>query len=160
MTKKSQKYALLGGVKVSAEQLAEWGKTGGRPRKYASVAERKRAYRLRKKQEKFGSEAKLEGRKIYGTETIKKYLTCPNCGKVDYDLNQYFNEKGEYIPETYWFDMTRMKKTNVRVNEYHCTRCYLTFSFSGLEVKEEKIGTVRAGTSRERQERRKEKGKR
>lgn len=156
MTKKSRKYALLGGVKVSSEQLSEWGKTGGRPRKYASVAEKSRAQRLRKKQERFGSEAQLEGRKIYGMETVKKFLTCPSCGKVDYDLEKYFTEKGEYIPESYWFDTVKMKKMNVRANEYHCTRCYRVFSFSGLEVQEKRIGTARAGTSKERQQRRKE----
>ena len=33
MVKKRKKYAVLGGVKVSSEQLSEWGSLGGRPRK-------------------------------------------------------------------------------------------------------------------------------
>lgn len=44
-----KKYEILGGIKVSSKQLSEWGKTGGRPRKWKSEAERKRAERLKKK---------------------------------------------------------------------------------------------------------------
>jgi hypothetical protein len=101
MVKSRKKYTLIGGVKVSSQQLAEWGSSGGRPPKYSSTAERKRAYRLRKKQVQFGSKAQLAPRKTYGQEIISKYLACPGCGKANDDLRQYFNEKGEYIPETY-----------------------------------------------------------
>jgi hypothetical protein len=100
MAKRSRKHTILGGVKVSSKQLSEWGSLGGRPVKYSSNAERQRAYKLRKKQAKLGAKAQLEPRKTYGEVKIKHYITCPQCGKTDYDLNQYFNEKGEYIPET------------------------------------------------------------
>jgi hypothetical protein len=32
------------------------------------------------------------------------------CGKVNHNLRQYFNEKGEYIPKIYWFDAVRWEK--------------------------------------------------
>lgn len=55
LVKKSRKkFEILGGIKVSSKQLSEWGKSGGRPKKWKNEAERKRAERLRKKQEKFG----------------------------------------------------------------------------------------------------------
>jgi len=56
---------------------------------------------LREKQKKLGGEAKLEPRRTYGEVKIKQFITCPQCGKVNHDLRQYFNEKGEYIPEIY-----------------------------------------------------------
>lgn len=98
---KKRKYKILGGVKVSSEQLSEWGSSGGRPKKYSSNAEKQRAYKLRKKQAKFGKNAQLEPRKTYGKIKIKKYFTCPQCGKLNNNLSQYFNEKGEYIPKTW-----------------------------------------------------------
>jgi|SRR3954452_2847097 len=118
MVKSRKKYALIGGSKVSSQQLSEWGSSGGRPKKYVNPAERKRAYRLRKKQVQFGNQAQLEPRKTYGSEIIKKYLICPSCGKVNDNLRQYFNEKGEYIPQTYWFDTVRMEKKNIQENQY------------------------------------------
>jgi hypothetical protein len=98
---KRKKYSILGGVKVSSEQLSEWGSYGGRPPKYSSNAERQRAYKLRKKQAKFGAEVQLEPRKTYREVKIKRFITCPNCSVVNNDLKKYFNENGEYIPETY-----------------------------------------------------------
>jgi uncharacterized C2H2 Zn-finger protein len=86
---------------VSSQQLSEWGSYGGRPAKYASNAEKQRAYKLRKKQAKLGIEVQLEPRRTYGEVKIRQFITCPQCGKVNHDLKQYFNEKGEYIPETY-----------------------------------------------------------
>lgn len=56
---KVKKHEILGGVKVSSDQLSEWGKSGGRPKKWNNEAERKRAERLRKKQEKFGKKVQL-----------------------------------------------------------------------------------------------------
>ena len=56
---KVKKHQILGGIKVSSNQLSEWGKTGGRPKKWTNEAERKRAERLKKKQEKFGQEVQL-----------------------------------------------------------------------------------------------------
>jgi len=155
MAKRSKKYTILGGVKVSSRQLAEWGSSGGRPKKYASNAEKQRAYKLRKKQERLGPEAQLEPRKTYGKEIISKYLTCPSCGKVNYDLSQYFNEKGEYIPETYWFDTVQMEKRNIRENEYHCLNCYQVFSFHSGKIKAQATKKIfpRAGTNAERQKR-------
>src|SRR4051794_19422572 len=101
MAKQSRKYTILGGIKVSSKQLSKWGSLGGRPAKYSSNAERQRAKRLREKQKRLGAEAKLESRKTYGKVQIKRFITCPQCGKVNHDLKQYFNEKGEYMPETW-----------------------------------------------------------
>jgi len=99
--KRSQKYAILGGIKVSSKQLSKWGSLGGRPAKYSSNAERQRAYKLRKKQERLGIKVQLDERKTYGKVQIKRFITCPQCGKINHDLKQYFNEKGEYMPETW-----------------------------------------------------------
>jgi len=147
MIKSRKKYTLIGGVKVNSQQLSEWGSTGGRPRKWKNEAERKRFARQQKKV--------LRPYRGYGKEIISQHLTCPNCSKVDYNLSQYFNEKGEYIPQTYWFDTTRMEKINVRENEYHCLNCYQTFSFhSGkIKVQESKKVIPRAGTEAERKRR-------
>ena len=159
MAKQSQKHTILGGVKVSSKQLSKWGEQGGRPPKYASNAERQRAYKLRKKQAKLGAEAQLEPRKTYGEVQIKRYITCPQCGKVNYDLKQYFNEKGEYIPQTWWFDTTCWEKTNIQENLYYCLNCYHAFSFLREEIKAKESRTVikKAGTSTERSRRSREK---
>ena len=50
MPKEAKKHEILGGIKVSSKQLSEWGKIGGRPKKWTNETERKRAERLRKKQ--------------------------------------------------------------------------------------------------------------
>ena len=149
---KSKKYIVLGGVKVSSEQLSEWGSYGGRPAKYASNAERQRAKRLREKQKKLGGEAKLEPRRTYGEVKIKQFITCPQCGKVNHDLRQYFNEKGEYIPEIYWFDTVKWEKTNIRENVYICLSCSHAFSFLRGEIvaEENRTEIKRAGSSAER----------
>lgn len=146
---KSKKYVVLGGVKVSSEQLSEWGSTGGRPRKWTSEAERKKWEREQKK----GS--KLRDYRSYETVKVKKYLTCPNCGKVNNDLSKYFNEQGKYISETYWFNTARMEKTNVRENVYHCFKCSHSFSFlrGEIEAKENRKVIKRAGSSAERSQR-------
>jgi hypothetical protein len=66
-----------------------------------SNAERARAFRLRKKQEKFGKKVELRDYKSYGEIQIKKSsITCPKCGKLEKDLGKYFNDKGELIKET------------------------------------------------------------
>jgi hypothetical protein len=101
LSRQSKKHTILGGIKVSSKKLSEWGSLGGRATKYSSNAERQRAYKLRKKQAKLGAKAQLEPRKTYGEVKIKRYIACPQCGKVNYDLSKYFNEKGEYIPETW-----------------------------------------------------------
>jgi len=72
MPKKAKKHEILGGIKVSSQQLSEWGKSGGRPKKYKNGAERAKAFRLRKKQEKFGEKAVLRGYKSYGEIQVKK----------------------------------------------------------------------------------------
>lgn len=100
MAKSSKKHTLLGGIKVSSQQLAEWGSQGGRPAKYSSNAEKQKAYKLRKKQVKLGEEAQLRPYKSYGEVKIKKYLNCPHCRAFNNDLRRYFNEQGEFIPET------------------------------------------------------------
>jgi DNA-directed RNA polymerase subunit RPC12/RpoP len=155
MIKQSKKHIILGGVKVSSKKLGEWGSSGGRPKKYNSNAERQRAYKLRKKQTKFGKEIQLEPRRTYGEIKIKKYLTCPQCGVLNNDLKKYFNEKGEYIPETYWMDTVRLVKTNIHENTYHCLNCSHGFSFIRGEIKpkEREIIVKRAGTGTERSQR-------
>jgi transposase-like protein len=78
---------------------------------------------------------------------------------VNNDLRKYFNEKGEYIPETWWFDTVKMEKRNVRENKYCCPHCPHTFSFQDGEVEVGKIKTVikRAGSEKERKVRSREK---
>ena len=83
MVKKRKNYVILGGIKASSEQLSKWGSSGGRPRKYASNAEKQRAYKLRKKQAKLGKEAQLNPYRNYGEVKIKRFITCPHCGKVN-----------------------------------------------------------------------------
>lgn len=155
MVKSLKKYTLIGGAKATSRQLSEWGSIGGRPKKYNSPAERYRAYKLRKKQIQFGTQAQLEPRQTYGQEIISKHLTCPNYGKIDYNLSQYFNQKGEYIPQTYWFDTTKMEKRNVRENKYHCLNCYQVFSFQTgkIKIQETKRIIPQAGTNTQRSQR-------
>jgi hypothetical protein len=43
----------------------------------------------------------LRAYRSYGEVKINRFITCPQCGKVNHNLRQYFNEKGEYIPEIY-----------------------------------------------------------
>ena len=65
------------------KDFKKWGKLGGRPQKWTSEAERKRAERLRKKQEKFGKKAELRkynSKKIVISEGLKK-LFCSVCSK-------------------------------------------------------------------------------
>ena len=146
MAKQSKKHTILGRVKVSSKQLSKWGSSGGRPRKWKSEAERKRFEREKKKGKQ------LRDYRSYGEVKIKRYVVCPQCGKADYDLSWYFNEKGEYIPETWWWDSARGCKTNLQENIYHCLKCYHAFSFSRGEIKAEENQTIikRAGSSAER----------
>ena len=156
---KRRKHTTPWGEKVSSEQLSEWGSYGGRPPKYSSNAERQRAYKLRKKQAELGKETQLREYRSYGEAKINRFITCPQCGKVNHDLSKYFNEQGEYIPETYWFDTARWEKTNIRENIYHCVNCSHGFSFLRGEIEAEEIKTVipRAGSSKERSRRSREK---
>jgi hypothetical protein len=144
MVKSHKKYTLLGGVKVSSQQLAEWGSTGGRPKKYATLAEKYRAYKLRKKQ------ARLEPRKTYGEVKIKKYLTCSRCGKSDQDLWKYFNQKGEYIPTT----CPALYNREIE-NKFTCLNCAHVFSFQTGEIEVQTTKTIipRAGSNAERSQR-------
>ena len=146
---KGKKHLTPWGEKVSSQQLSEWGSYGGRPRKWANEAERKRFERQQKK------ESALRAYRSYGEERSKQFITCPQCGKVNHDLKQYFNEKGEYIPETYWFDTVRWVKTNIRENVYTCLSCWRAFSFVGGEIAREENRTQikRAGSSAERSQR-------
>lgn len=160
MPKKGKKHEILGGIKVSSQQLSEWGQSGGRPKKYKNSAERAKAFRLRKKQEKFGEKAELRGYKSYGeTQSKKISITCPNCRKVENDLSKYFNQKGEFIEKTWWFDTVRWEKKNVRENRFFCFGCSWSFSFfdENLKVKEVKITIPKSGSVRERVKRWKEK---
>ena len=156
MPKKGVKHEILGGIKVSSQQLSKWGSLGGRPKQYSSNAERQRAYKLRKKQEKFGEKAELRGYKSYGEIQIRKIsITCPNCGKVETDLKRYFNKQGEFIEKTWWFDTVKWEKKNVRENSFFCFGCSRSFSFfdENLKVKEVKGIQKKAGSSKERMRR-------
>ena len=83
MPKKGVKHEILGGIKVSSQQLSKWGKLGGRPQKYLTNAERQRAYKLRKKQEKFGLGVELRDYRSYEEKPIKVSsfvrLICDKC---------------------------------------------------------------------------------
>lgn len=158
--KRSKKHTLLGGIKVSSQQLSKWGELGGRPRKWINEAERKRVERLRKKQEKFGLEAEIRDYKSYGEVKVKeRSVICPNCGKVEQDLSRYFNERGEFVKESYWFDSVRMEKVRVKENKFECNKCFYSYSFKDGEVVVNvmKIIEKRAGSSGERVRRFREK---
>jgi len=146
---RGKKHLTPWGEKVSSQQLSEWGSYGGRPRKWANEAERKRFERQQKK------ESALRAYRSYEEVKIKQFITCPQCGKVNHDLRRYFNEKGEYIPETYWFDTVRWVKTNIRENVYTCLGCSHAFSFVRGEIAREENRTQikRAGSSAERSRR-------
>ena len=83
MVKKGKKHTILGGVKVSSNQLSEWGKSGGRPKKYQNNAERAKAFRLRKKQERLGKGVELRSycvkeKKVEFKSSLK--MICSKCG--------------------------------------------------------------------------------
>ncbi|MDR1670278.1 MAG: hypothetical protein LBR43_00945 [Spiroplasmataceae bacterium] len=93
---KVKKYQILGGVKVSSNQLSEWGKTGGRPKKWTSEAERKRAERLKKKQEKFGKEVKLRAYCVREKPVEFKSsleMICSKCGAESIGGSQHLGGK-------------------------------------------------------------------
>ena len=152
MPKQAKKHQILGGIKVSSRQLAEWGSCGGRPRKYLNSTERARAFRLRKKQEKFGEKAQLEERKTYGEIKIDKYLTCPHCHNISRDLGQYFDKQGKFIAESFWFDTIKMEKTRIKENKFWCEKCHYSYSFLDGEIVVNEVKTVilRAGSGKER----------
>jgi hypothetical protein len=83
MPKKAKKHRILGGIMVSSHQLSTWGSCGGRPRKWTSEAERKRAERLRKKQLEQGKQATLRNYRSYEEKPtkIKSFvrLICDKC---------------------------------------------------------------------------------
>lgn len=87
MVKKTKKHTILGGIKVNSNQLSKWGKLGGRPKKYQNNAERARAFRLRKKQERLGEKAQL-----------RSYNYCENLVKTKPSLEMICNKcHGEMI---------------------------------------------------------------
>lgn len=83
MPKQAKKHEILGGIKVSSQQLSEWGKIGGRPQKYSNNAERFRAFRLRKKQLAQGKQTTLRNYRSYEEKPtqINSFvrLICNNC---------------------------------------------------------------------------------
>jgi hypothetical protein len=82
----------------------------------------------------------------------KRSVICPNCGKVENDLRKYFDEKGKYIPESYWFDTVKMEKTRIKENKFYCDKCLRSFSFVSDEIEVEEVKKVekRAGSGVER----------
>ena len=92
---KVKKHKILGGIKVSSSQLSEWGKSGGRPKKWASEAERKRAERLRRKQEKFGKRVELRSycvkeKTVEFRNSLK--MICSKCGAESIGGPQHLGE--------------------------------------------------------------------
>ena len=79
MGKKSKKHEILGGIKVSSEQLSQWGSLGGRPKKWKNEAERKRAERLRKKKERFGEKVELRKYRNYEKKLSFVRMICSSC---------------------------------------------------------------------------------
>lgn len=155
MAKLVKKHRILGGITVNSQQLAEWGSYGGRPRKYANNAEKQRAYKLRKKQQRLGKNSQLEQRKTYEDIKIDKYLTCPHCHNINHDLGKYFDKQGKFIDKTWWFDTTKMEKVRIKENKFVCQKCHYAYSFKAGEISINEVKTVnlRAGSGKERMER-------
>ena len=153
MPKKAKKHRILGGITVSSQQLSQWGSYGGRPRKWTSEAERKRWARQQKK----GSA--LREYRSYGEQKIDKYLTCPHCHNISHDLGQYFDKQGKFIAESFWFDTIKMEKSRIKENKFVCEKCHYSYSFKAGEIVVNEIKTVnlRAGSSKERVKRFREK---
>lgn len=130
MPKKGNKHEILGGIKVSSRQLSEWGKSGGRPQKWTNEAERKRAERLRKKQEKFGEKEELRNYRSYEEKPAKinsfVRMICDKCQAKSIGGSQHLGQQ--------------------------CFRC---FKGKAVEVKAEI--RKRAGSSLERNQRFREK---
>lgn len=133
MPKKAKKHTILGGIKVSSKQLSEWGSLGGRPKKWESEAERKRAERLRKKQEIFGLGVELRNYRSYEEKPSKVSsfvrLICDKCQSKSIGGLRHLNQQ--------------------------CSCCY---QGKMVEEKEENI-IKRAGSVRERVKRFREKGR-
>ena len=124
MPKKAKKHTILGGIKVSSQQLSEWGNLGGRPKKWENEAERKRAERLRKKQEKFGKEVELREYRSYEEKPTISFtrMICDNCQAKSIGGSQHLGNQ--------------------------CSRC-----FKGKTVEEKVEIRKRAGSSQERNKR-------
>lgn len=131
MPKKAKKHEILGGIKVSSQQLSQWGKLGGRPQKYLTNAERARAFRLKKKKEKLGFKAELRNYRSYEEKPIKVNsfvrMICDKCQSKSIGGLGHLNQQ--------------------------CFCCYQG------KMLEEKVDNIikRAGSSRERWKRWKEK---
>ena len=106
MPKKGKKHEILGGIKVSSQQLSEWGQSGGRPKKYKNSAERAKAFRLRKKQEKFGEKAELRGyKKPKRIESFVRMI-CDNCQAKSIGGPQHL---GGQCFRCFWGEMVKEK---------------------------------------------------
>jgi hypothetical protein len=130
---KGKKHEILGGIKVSSQQLSKWGKLGGRPQKYLNSAERARAFRLKKKQERFGLGVELRNYRSYEEKPNKVSsfvrLICDKCGAKSIGSLKHLNQQ--------------------------CFCCHQG------KLLEERINNIikRAGSSKERVKRFREKGK-
>ncbi|CFW92990.1 protein of unknown function [endosymbiont DhMRE of Dentiscutata heterogama] len=129
-TKKGKKWTILGGEKVSSRKLSEWGRLGGRPRKWTNEAERKKWMR----QQKALSEGReLRAYRSYGEVQIKSFGKCSNCGR-------------KYSPSEM---LEKIKFGSERL----CWTC----AYSTVEQLEQKIAIGRAGSNAERIRRSREK---
>ena len=114
MPKKAKKHEILGGIKVSSRQLSKWGSLGGRPQKWTNEAERKRAERLRKKQEKFGEKAELRNWRSYeekkSTFTFTRMI-CNNCQSKSIGGLGHLNQQ---CSSCFWGRMIEEKAKTIR----------------------------------------------
>ena len=112
MPKEAKKHTILGGIKVSSKQLSEWGKIGGKPKKWTNEAERKRAERLRKKQEKFGEKAELREYRSYEEKPTISFtrMICDKCQAKSVGGSQHL---GQQCFRCFWGRMVEVK-TEIR----------------------------------------------
>ena len=100
MPSKAKKHEILGGIKVSSQQLSKWGSLGGRPQKWNSEAERKRAERLRKKQLEQEKGASLREYRSYEEQPNKSNslvrLICDKCQKKSIGSLKHLGEQCYY----------------------------------------------------------------
>ena len=115
MPKQAKKHEILGGIKVSSKQLSEWGKSGGRPKKYKNSAERAKAFRLRKKQLEQGKQATLRNWRSYEEKSTKinsfVRMICDNCHSKSIGGLGHLNQQ---CSSCFWGRMIEEKAKTIR----------------------------------------------
>ena len=112
---KEKKHTILGGVKVSSSQLSKWGELGGRPQKYLNNAERQRAYKLRKKQERLGEKAELREYRSYEEQPNKSNsfvrLICDKCQSKGIGSEKHLGKQcGSCFQGNMWEEKIKTRK--------------------------------------------------